>query len=302
MPAPPPLVSIVTPTRNAAEFLVEAIESVLSQDYSNIEYIVADGGSTDGTIEVLEHYRGRLRYFSSPDNGPADALRRGFLQAHGEILAWLNADDVYLPGALAAAVRYLTAHPDIDVAYGEGYWIDEKGQVIRRYPTLPFNPRILERECFICQPAAFFRAAAYRRCGLDPEVKLPFDYDLWIRMAKQGIRFAALPEYLACTRMHRGALTIHQRDGVFQASMALLKRHYGYVPFQWVFGYTAYLTDGRDQFFQPLQPSFRNYLAALPAGFRYNPRRRLRFFGEWLAVPFRAAARRLRRRGKADGP
>jgi glycosyltransferase involved in cell wall biosynthesis len=294
--SPLPLVSIVTPAYNAMKFLPQAIASVLSQDYPCIEYIVADGGSTDGAIDLLDGYRGQLRYFSEKDGGPSDALHRGFLQARGEIFGWLNADDVYRPGAVRTAVEYLATHPDIDVAYGEGYWIDEAGNVIHRYPTLAFDGKTLERDCFICQPAAFFRASAYRRCSLDPDVTRSFDYDLWIRMAKAGIRFGALPEYLACSRMHRDALTLLERDQVFQASMALLKRHYDYVPFPWVFGYTSYLADGRDQFFEALKPSIRQYLASLPAGLRLNPKRRLRFFGEWLAAPCQGIVARLRPR------
>ena len=276
------------------KFLARAIESVLSQDYPRIEYIVADGGSTDGAIDLLNRYRGRLRYFSEKDAGPSDALHRGFLQARGEIFGWLNADDLYLPGAVRTAVEFLALRPDIDVAYGEGYWIDEAGKAIRRYPSLKFDPKVLERDCFICQPAAFIRASAYRRCGLDPGVTRSFDYDLWIRMAQAGLRFAALPEYLACSRMHREALTILERDRVFRSSMDLLKRHYGYVPLPWVFGYAAYLADGRDQFFEPLRPSIRQYLASLPAGFRINSSRRLRFFGEWMAAPWQGLVRRLR--------
>jgi hypothetical protein len=207
--------------------------------------------------------------------------------AQGEVFAWLNADDTFLPGAVRTAVEYLTAHPEIDVVYGEGWWIDDNGAVISRYPTLAWDPKVLERDCFICQPAAFIRASAYRRCGLDPEINRSFDYDLWIRMAKQGFRFAAIPEYLAHSRMHTGAKTIYEREAVFEASMDLLRRHYGYVPLSWVFGYTTWRRDGRDQFFEPLRPTLRNYLASLPMGFRLNPARRARFFGEWLAAPVR---------------
>ncbi len=292
MSPPAPLVSIVTPVYNGAAYLREAIESVLSQDYPRIEYIVSDGGSTDETLEILESYRGRLRYFSGRDKGPGDATYRGFLLAQGEIFAWLNSDDLYLPGAVRIGVDYLRSNPEVDVVYGQGYWIDENGKTIRPYPSLPFNPKVLERDCFICQPSSFIRAAAYRACPLDPEVNMSFDYDLWIRMAKHAVSFTEIPQFLACTRMHSGALTIGERNRVFEASMGLLKRHYGYVPLEWVFGYTTYLADGRDQFFEPLQPSIRNYLASLPAGFRCNPERRLRFLGDWTSAPFRALVRR----------
>jgi glycosyltransferase involved in cell wall biosynthesis len=266
---------------------------VLSQDYPNREYIVMDGGSTDGTQEILESYGDRLQHFSEPDKGPSDAVHKGFQHAHGDIFAWLGADDIYLPGAVRVGVEALMARPEIDVVYGEGYWIDEHGDVISRYPTLPFDPRILERDCFICQPASFFRAAAYRRCGLDPDVNMSFDYDLWIRMAKQGIRFQMIPEYLAGSRMHHGAKTLNERDTVFQASIGLLQRHYGYVPFSWVFGYTAFRSDGRDQFFQPVKYSLGNSLASLPAGLRLNPSRRGQFLGDWLGAPLREMRRRL---------
>lgn len=288
-----PLVSVVTPTFNADRYLRSTIESVLSQNYPKIEYIVMDGGSTDGTLETLQSYGNRIQHFSEPDKGPSDAVHKGFQHARGDIFAWIGADDIYLPGAVRTGVEALMARPQIDVVYGEANWIDEHGAVISRYPTLPFDPKTLERDCFICQPASLFRASAYRRCGLDPDVNMSFDYDLWIRMAKQGIRFQMIPRYLAGSRMHPGALTLNERDTVFQASMGLLRRHYGYVPFSWAFGYTAFLHDGRDQFFQPVKYSLRNYLASLPAGLRLNPTKRARFLKDWLSAPISAIRRRL---------
>ena len=287
-PPPLPLASVVTPSYNMARFITETIESVIAQDYPKIEHIVVDGGSTDETPQILGRYRDRVQSFFGKDKGPSDAAHRGFQKATGEVFVWLNADDIFLPGAVRTGAEYLAAHPEIDVVYGEGNWIDEDGAVIGRYPTLPFDAKVLQRDCFICQPAAYIRASSYRRCGLDPDVNQSFDYDLWIRMAKQGFRFASIPQYMAGSRMHRGAKTINEREDVFQASMRLLKRHYGYVPFPWVFGYAAYRRDGRDQFFQPMRPSLRDYLAALPMGLRLNPERRLRFFGEWVAAPMGA--------------
>ena len=277
-----PLVTIVTPSYNMARYLAETIESVLAQDYPNIEYIVIDGGSTDGSLEILKRYGDRLCYTSAPDRGPCDAAAKGLRQARGEILTWLNADDLFLPGAVRTAVEYLQAHPETDVVYGEGWWIDENGKVISRYPTLKFDAKILERDCFICQPAAFIRASSYRRCELDPTVTRSFDYDLWIRMAKAGFRFDSIPEYLSDSRMHQGAKTIYERKIVLESSMDLLKRHYGYIPLPWIFGYTAYRLDRRDQFFEPLRYSAWKYLASLPVGLWHNRRKPLRFVGEWL--------------------
>ena len=291
----PPLVTVVTPLYNMARSLPATVESVLDQDYPAVEYIVVDGGSTDGSLAILEKHRGRLRYTSGPDNCPADAVHKGLAQARGEIVAWLNADDTYEPQAVRCAVEYLIAHPEVDVVYGDGWWIDEHGERLRLYPSIPFDARVLERDCFICQPAAFMRAGAYRRCPIDPTLKASFDYDLWIRMAAAGLRFTYLPRHLANSRMHRGSQTLYARDLVFRASMALLRRHYGYVPFSWVFGYAAYRIDGRDQFFEPLQPSVGKYLLSLPMGLWYNRSRPVRFMGEWIRAPWKAVGRGLRK-------
>src|SRR4051794_35635564 len=119
-----PLVSIVTPCLNSAPYIERTIESVLAQDYPRIEYTVMDGGSTDGTLAVLERYGGRLRHVSAPDGGAADAINKGLARSQGSIVAWLNADDEYLPGAVSLAVRELLGRPDAAVVYGEGVWID----------------------------------------------------------------------------------------------------------------------------------------------------------------------------------
>jgi glycosyltransferase involved in cell wall biosynthesis len=278
-----------------ADYLPPTIDSVLAQNYPNLEYLVMDGGSTDGTLDILKRYGDRLHHQSGPDGGPADAIHKGLEQASGEILAWLNADDVYLPGAIRTAVDFLNAHPDVDVLYGEGNWIDSDGAVIERYPTLPYDAKALETECFICQPAAFFRASAYRRCPMDPAQDLSFDYDLWIRMAQQGMRFAHIPQYLAGSRMHAGAKTLGARKAVIHSCIHLLQRHYGYVPHTWVLTYTVFQMDGRDQFFAPFQSSKWKYLASLPFGLRCNRAHPFRYLSEWISAGKQSLARRMQK-------
>jgi glycosyltransferase involved in cell wall biosynthesis len=176
-----PLVSIVTPSYNAAGFLEETIQSVLSQDYPRIEYIVMDGGSTDGTLDILRKYEGRLQYRSQPDRGQTDAINKGFKLSRGDVFAFLCADDTYLPGAIGTAVRHLQANPGHAGIYGEAYLTDESGKILCRYPTREFDPELLKNECFICQPASFLRRDAFLEAGMmDVNLHLGLDYDFWI--------------------------------------------------------------------------------------------------------------------------
>jgi glycosyltransferase involved in cell wall biosynthesis len=279
---PQPLVSIVTPCLNSSRFIERTIESVLAQDYRNIEYIVMDGGSTDGTVAILDRYRDRLQYFSAPDQGPTDAVNRGFDRSKGSVFAWISADDEYLPGAVACAVHHLRAHPDVDVIYGEGIWTDEKGTEIRRYPTVaPYRAEMFQQECGICQPAAFMRREAFAAVGqLNTKHKSCFDYDLWVRMARKH-RFLAVPEVLAASRMHWDNITLANRRRGFRENIDLLSREYGYVPVNWVYGYLSFLRDRRDQYFEPPRHSPAIYLASLPVGSFYNYKHLWKYWKEW---------------------
>lgn len=130
-----PLVSIVTPSYNQAQYLEDTIQSVLTQDYPRIEYIVIDGGSTDGSLEIIKKYADRISYWvSEKDKGQTDALNKGFAASHGSILAWLNSDDTYRPGAIRAAVEYLSRHPQVGMVYGDLDFIDENGKVVGKFP------------------------------------------------------------------------------------------------------------------------------------------------------------------------
>lgn len=282
--APEPLVTIVTPSLNSERFIEQTIRSVLEQDYPRVEYIVMDGGSTDGTIGTLKKYQDRLRWHSAPDKGTADAINKGFALGSGEILGFLNADDVYLAGAVSAAVRRLRENPGDAGVYGDAMWIGEDGRRIAAYPVRDFDRAALEQECFICQPASFFRRSAFENIGgLDPELNLTFDYDLWLRLTRTH-RMRRIPEALAESRMHPANKTLGQREAVFRETFRILKRNCGYVPFSLIYSYLCYRADARDQFFEPLKPSVARYLQSLPAGLRLNAGAIGRYLGEWASV------------------
>jgi glycosyltransferase involved in cell wall biosynthesis len=248
-----PLVSIVTPSYNQASFLEETIQSVLTQDYAPLEYIIVDGGSTDGSREIIQRYAERLAWWvSEPDAGQTDAINKGFARAQGEILAWLNSDDTYLPGAIAAAVAYLQEHPEAGMVYGDANLVDEHGQIIGKFPAAQTDYRRLRRGyVHIPQQAAFFRAALWRQVGpLDPTFFFAMDYDLWVRLARLSV-LHYLPQVWANFRLHGGGksvtadercwpemLRVHQRDGGGRFSRLYLKARlrpllYGRLPLGW---------------------------------------------------------------------
>ena len=279
-----PLVSIVTPCFNAAQFIEETVQSVLAQDYPRIEYIVMDAGSTDGTLDILKRYQGRLRWVSQRDRGAADAINRGFSLSHGEIFAFLNADDLYLPGAIATAVRALQADPKAAAVYGDAWWTTESGEHIGPYPVRDFDRDLLGRECFICQPAAFIRREAFENAGgMDPELHLTFDYELWMRLTRV-YEMRRIAGRLASSRMHRSNKTLGNRREVFRETFRIMRRHYGYIPFSWIYAYVSNRADGRDQFFDPLRPSMLRYLESLPMGLFLNRRKPGRYLAEWCSI------------------
>ena len=237
------MVSIVTPSYNQGRYIQQTIESVLNQDYPNLEYIVVDGGSNDNTVEILKKYETHLTWISEKDRGQADGINKGFRMAKGEIVAWLNSDDTYLPGAVYQSVRYLEAHPEVGMLYGEGYHIDEDGELIERYYTEPFAYQRLSEVCFICQPTVFLRAEVISAVGpLDVTLDYCLDYEYWMRIAKR-FRIGDLETYLANSRLHSDTKTLSKRVEVHRETLQVVKRHYGQVPIQWINAYAhAYLT------------------------------------------------------------
>lgn len=205
-----PRITVLTPSFNQGDYLEATIRSVLLQAYPNLEYRIIDGGSTDESLDIIRRYEPWLAgWTSEADAGPADALNRGFAQATGDLLAWLNADDLYAPGALHAAAEALMRQPDAGLVYGEGWYIDEGGERIEpcRFVRRRFDRRYLINRDPILQPAAFWRRSLWEAAGpLDISLRWVFDWEWFIR-AHARAPFHYLPRNLAYYRVQPLALT-----------------------------------------------------------------------------------------------
>jgi glycosyltransferase involved in cell wall biosynthesis len=219
-------VSIITPSFNQARYLEATLRSVLEQDYPAIEYILVDGGSLDGSVDLIKKYSDRLAWWvSEKDKGQTDALNKGFERATGDIFAWINSDDTYEPGAISAAVKYLDEHPEVGLVYADTNFIDEQGRVIGRFPAAQTDYARLRRGyVHIPQQAAFFRASLWKQvCPLDPDFYFAMDYDLWVRLARLAA-LAYLPgQTWANFRLHSSGKTIAADDRCWPE---MLKVHY----------------------------------------------------------------------------
>ena len=225
----PPLVSIVTPSYNQAQFIEATIQSVLAQDYPEVEYIIIDGGSTDGSVEIIRRYASRLAgWVSEPDHGQTDAINKGFAQAHGEILAWLNSDDVYLPGAITQAVGFLQSHPEVGMVYGDATFINAEGAEIGHFPARQTDYARLRRGyVHIPQQASFFRAQLWRKVGpLDPSFYFAMDYDLWVRLSRLA-PLVYVPSPWASFRLHGAGKTIAADDRCWPEMLRVHRREGG---------------------------------------------------------------------------
>jgi glycosyltransferase involved in cell wall biosynthesis len=224
-----PLVSIITPSFNQSAYLEATILSVLEQDYPMLEYIIVDGGSTDGSVEIIKKYAERLPWWvSEKDRGQTDAINKGFAHATGDILAWINSDDTYQPGAIREAVEYLSSHPQTGTVYGNACYIDANGRVIGNFPAKQTDlKKLLRGYVHIPQQATFFRSELWRRVGsLDPTFFFAMDYDLWVRLARQA-PLTYLPRYWANFRLHGDAKTINADDRCWPEMLRVHRREGG---------------------------------------------------------------------------
>jgi glycosyltransferase involved in cell wall biosynthesis len=235
-----PTVTIVTPSYNQGDFIRATIESVLSQDYPELEYIVMDGGSTDNTSAIVSEYRGRLTWVSERDRGQAHAINKGFQNARGEIVAWLNSDDLLLPGAVRRAVDgFASAPPRTGAIYGEGYLMDREGRITGRFPaTEPFNLWKLARVSdYVLQQSTFMRRAAVEEIGwLDEDLHYVLDWDLFIRLGRRfGLHY--IPEFLGVLREYPEAKTFSGGRARMEEIRRIMARHAGSgrAPGYWIY-------------------------------------------------------------------
>lgn len=225
----PALMSIVTPTLNQGPFLERTLLSVLNQGYSRLEYIVQDGGSEDNTLDLLRSYRGRLsRTDSKKDSGIGEALNRGFKHANGEILAYLNSDDLLLPGSLHFVAAFFDEHPDVDVVYSHRLIVDSNDSEIGRW-VLPIHDHdVLPWADYVPQETLFWRRRIWDQAGgaMDESFRFAVDWELLLRLRQSGARFARLPRFLGAFRVHAQQKTSRQIRDVGEPEMERLRRQY----------------------------------------------------------------------------
>jgi glycosyltransferase involved in cell wall biosynthesis len=265
-------VSVITPSFNQGRFIGRTLKSVALQGGAEIEHVVFDGGSTDETVDVLRHADTAVRWVSEKDGGQSDAVNKGVRATDGDIIGWLNSDDVYCPDAIERAVAVFQTHPEIDVVYGMADHIDEHDRAFEAYPSEPWNFERLIDRCFICQPAAFFRRRVVDRHGLlDPKLQYCMDYEFWLRLAKAGASFVYLEAKLAGSRLYAGNKTLGSRVKVHAEINAMQKTLFDKVPDRWLWNYAyAVVEEKIDRAESPRWFATRLRIAAAKAALHWN--------------------------------
>jgi glycosyltransferase involved in cell wall biosynthesis len=237
---------VVTPSLNQGRFIERTIQSVLDQDYPDLEYVICDGCSSDQTPQVLNSYADRARVIREPDDGQAAAVNKGIRATSGEVIGWLNSDDVYRQGALATVSAYFGRHPEVDVVYGDAHLIDADDNIIGRYYTRAWDASRLPERPFLCQPSVFFRRRVVQRFGLlDERLQYTLDYEYWLRLARGGASFAYLPFTLACSRQHPDTKTLTGRMRIHAELNEMLRRYVKRIPDGWILTQTHAILNER---------------------------------------------------------
>jgi len=239
-PVPAPRISVVTPSLDQGRFIERTLQSVRGQGYPDLEHVVQDGGSRDETVAVLRRHEGSgMRWVSEPDGGQADAINRGFERSSGELMAYLNSDDLLLPGALAHVASYLAAHPEVDVVYGHRMIIDEQDRQVGIWAMPPHDDSMLDFSDAIPQETLVWRRSAWERSGgMDPTFRFALDWDFLVRLRDSGARIVRLDRYLGAFRAHPGQKTSAQVTLGESESDRLRERIHGR-PMGWEEAYAA---------------------------------------------------------------
>lgn len=236
-------ISVITPSYNQGRFIERTIQSVLNENIA-VEYVIFDAASTDNTLDILKKYEQQLTWISEPDAGQADAVNKGLLATKGDIIAWINSDDVYLEGTLKKVREYFEQNPEVDFIYGDAWYIDSDDNITGPYITEPWNLDRLKEVCFICQPAAFFRRRIVDKFGLlNTRLQYCMDYEYWLRLGKGGVKIAYLPVPLASSRLYPENKTLGQKTKVHLEIHSMLIHHLGYVPDSWLYSYAGHMTN-----------------------------------------------------------
>lgn len=240
-----PKITVVTPSYNQARFIEATMQSVLKQDYPNLEYIVIDGGSTDGSLEIIHKYSGQLSYWiSEPDRGQSDALIKGFQKATGDICCWLCSDDLLMPGTLYSVANFFWHVSDAQFVYGDTFWIDDHDSIIQRRKETGFNRFIsLYEHNFVPQPSAFWKRSLYEEVGgLNPDLNVTMDFDLWVRFS-EVTQVHHIRQYWSCMRLHPEQKTQRLREVAIVEGRLIRQRYYGDEP-TWSEGVKRWLARG----------------------------------------------------------
>ncbi len=221
---PLPTIARVTPSYNQAPYIGQTVESILGQAYPRLRYAVLDGGSSDGSAEIIARHASRLDYWHSQrDKGQGDAISSGFRKVEGEIMGWLNADDLLTPGSLWIIADYFERHPDVDVLYGNRILIDGDGNEIGRWILPPHDSEALVMADVVPQETCFWRSSLWERVGgIDPSFQFALDWDLLLRFRSAGARFRHIPAFLGCFRVHEQQKTSAMIDTVGRDESARL--------------------------------------------------------------------------------
>jgi len=286
------LISIVTPSYNQADFLEQTICSVFAQDIPSLEYFVMDGGSNDGSAEIIQKYAGRLAgWVSEKDKGQADAINKGLSQTRGEIVAWLNSDDYYLPGAIQRAIRAFEENPEAGLVYGNVLSVDAQSKTFNLQTFEPFNLRDLMSFHIISQPAVFMRRSVLEQAGLlDPSYHCLLDHHLWLRMSRLA-PIVYIPETLAAARYHAQAKNVARPAEFGREAFRLVDWMKNSPEFSTLFDkHKVEIMAGAERFdaFYLLEGAqYRQALAAYGRAWRYNPAIVLK---EWHRVVYATLA------------